>query len=214
MTEIDLMVFDFDGTLVRTGKDIIGAVNHTLAALDIPVREEDDIRRYIGDGVNKLIERSLGPHHRRLASRALEIFMEYYDEHLLDTTDLYPGVIDTLNHFRHKKKIIVTNKKESFTLKIACGLAIDHYFEDISGRDSADFAKPDNRLLLPFLDKFGAGKNRTIVVGDGVNDVMLAKNSGVLSCAFLNGLTDREELLRLDPDYCCEDMGELPALFR
>lgn len=214
MTDIDLMVFDFDGTLVQTAQDIAGAVNYAMGALGVPPLEEEVIRGYIGDGVHKLIERVLGPERRRLHAQALDLFREYYDEHLLDTTVLYPGVSEMLEHFRDTKKIIVTNKMESFTLKIARGLAIDGCFDAIIGRDSGGPVKPDQRLLEPLLSRFAAPREGTVVIGDGVNDLLLAKNTGVLSCAFLGGLTDRRLLLSLRPDYCCEDMGSLKALFR
>lgn len=214
MTDIDLMVFDFDGTLVQTGRDIAGAVNYAMGALGLPPRDEEAIRGYIGDGVLKLIERALGPERGHLHARALDLFREYYDEHLLDTTALYPGVPEMLEYFRETKKIIVTNKMESFTLKIARGLAIDECFDAIIGRDSGGPVKPDKGVLEPFLEGFAVPNDRTVVIGDGVNDLLLAKNSGVLSCAFLGGLTDRKVLLSLRPDYCCEAMGDLKTLFR
>ncbi len=214
MTDIDLMVFDLDGTLIQSGGDLARAVNYALEELEAPLRDEEEIRRFIGDGVAKLIERALGPGREELIPRALELFTEYYAEHLLDTTTLYPGVSETLDYFGKTRKIIITNKTEAFTLKIVRGLAVEHHFEAILGRDSAPQAKPDPRLLIPWLGKFEARPDRTVVVGDGVNDVNFAKNAGVLSCALLNGLTDREELLVLEPDYCCENIGELQGLFR
>ena len=214
MIDIDLMVFDFDGTLIQSGRDLARAVNHALETLDVPLRNEEEIRSFIGDGVATLIERALGPDRRDMNPRALGLFMEYYEEHLLDTTTLYPEVPETLDYFDATKKMIITNKTEAFTLKIARALDIEHCFDAILGRDSAPHAKPDHRLLLPWLEKYGARPDRTVVVGDGVNDVNFAKNAGVLSCAFLNGLTGREELLVLEPDYCCEHLGELRRLFR
>ncbi|MCK9229897.1 MAG: HAD-IA family hydrolase [Syntrophales bacterium] len=214
MIDVDFMVFDFDGTLVQTAQDIAAALNHALTALGAPRLDDEAVRRYVGDGLHKLIERALGPERETLHARALDLFMEYYDEHLLDTTVLYPGVMEMLEHFRDTRKIIVTNKMESFTLKIARGLAIDGFFDAIIGRDSGGPVKPDQRLLQPFLQRFALSKDRTVVIGDGVNDLLLAKNTGVLSCAFLAGLTDRMVLLSLRPDYCCEDMGDVRALFR
>ncbi len=214
MTEIDLMVFDFDGTLVSSGRDLAAAVNHALAETGLPVRREEEIRGFIGDGIGTLVERALGQEHAALAPQVLEIFSAYYWEHLLDTTNLHPGVRRMLEHFRGTRKIIVTNKRKAYTLKIAKGLNIEEYFEEIVCKDSEPYAKPDERLLAPRLAEYSVDRKRTVVVGDGVNDVMLAKNTGVLSCAFLNGLTDREGLIALQPDYLCESMDELPALFQ
>jgi phosphoglycolate phosphatase-like HAD superfamily hydrolase len=68
-------------------------------------------------------------------------------------------------------------------------------------------------LFIPLLERVHAVYNDTVVVGDGVNDIMLAKNAGVLSCALLNGLTRRDILLALDPDYACEGLRELIKIF-
>ncbi len=213
MKKIDLMIFDFDGTLVYSGNDLVNSVNHTLKQLGIPLLDRKTIIGFVGDGVARLIERSLDDKHSELFDQAMEIFKAHYAEHLLDTTGLYPGVTDVLEHFRDRKKVIVTNKLYGFTLKIAEALGIDGYFEDIIGLDSFPRRKPDPGLLIPLLERYGVDKRKTVVIGDGVNDILFAKNTGTLSCALLNGLGDRDKLLSLDPDYSCEDISELKELF-
>lgn len=213
MQGIDLMVFDFDGTLVRSGKDLAASVNHTLKKLGLSVLPEDHIIGYIGDGVNKLIARSLGDAFPGKFDEALSIFMDYYEEHLLDTTDLYPGVIEVLEHFKSKKKVIITNKLYTFTLKMTDELNITGFFDEIIGMDSREFNKPDARLILPIIKKSRTEVRRTVVIGDGDNDVLLAKNAGTISCALLNGLGSREKLLALQPDYQCEDIRILTEVF-
>lgn len=213
MKEISLMIFDFDGTLIDSGDDLANSINYTLKQLDIPPLGRGKIVGFIGDGVVRLLERSLGDEYRERLDDALSIFRGYYAEHLLDTTDLYPGVLRVLEHFKDKKKVIVTNKLYGYTVEIVDKLGITGYFESIIGVDSVPVRKPDPALLTPILKTYGAAKKKTVVVGDGVNDVLLAKNTGVLSCALLNGLGDRDKLLRLDPDYCCEDISELQELF-
>jgi len=74
--------------------------------------------------------------------------------------------------------------------------------------------KPDPRLLLTLFEAFGAGPADTLVVGDGVNDILLARNTGARSCAFLNGLGKREDLLRLSPDFTIERMIDLKEIAR
>jgi len=214
MQHIDLMVFDFDGTLVNSGGDIAASINYTLKTLRIPMMEQDEIISYIGDGVHALIERSLGQNSRHLFDDALKIFSDYYADHMMDTTSLCDSVIEVLEHFRRKKKLIVTNKRKYFTAAMTDAFLITHYFDDIIGADSTPYKKPDPRLLIPLIEKLGVENNNTVVIGDGVNDVMLAKNSGVLSCALLNGLTPKDVLASLNPDYACEGLSELTTLFR
>ncbi len=213
MKKVDLIVFDFDGTLVNTGDDLASAVNHTLSVLNIPLLAKETVLKFVGDGVVKLIERSLGNEHHHRFEEAFATFTEYYSEHLLDTTDLYPGVGDVLDYFKDVKKCVVTNKLYSFALKILQGLGIEGYFDDIIGMGSTPYKKPDPQLVYPLLNRYGIEKEKAVVVGDGKNDIILAKESGVASCAFLNGLSEREKLLRYEPDYTCENMAELKEIF-
>lgn len=213
MTEIDLMIFDFDGTLVSSGSDIAASVNHTLTTLGIPVLKKEKIIEFVGDGVEKLIGRSLGDEDKGRFDEAIEIFMSYYSKHMLDTTELYPGALSALSHFQDKKKIILTNKRHIFTSRIAERLKIADYFDEIIGAGNTQYKKPDPRLLPPILKRFKTTPDHAVVIGDGINDILLARNAGVLSCAFLNGLDSRNTLLSLKPDFSCEDISELKKMF-
>jgi phosphoglycolate phosphatase len=214
MKSVDLMVFDFDGTLVSSGGDLCASVNHTLEALGIPKKDHETIVRFIGDGVQKLIEKSLGIDSCHRFDEAMEIFSCHYADHMLDTTCLYDSVIDVLRYFNEKRKVIITNKRKHFTLEMAKYLGLTEYFEEIIGADSTPYKKPDARLLQPLIERYNASPDKTIVIGDGINDILLARNSGVLSCALLNGLTERGTLLSLEPDFSCEPISELMKLFR
>jgi HAD superfamily hydrolase (TIGR01549 family) len=212
MIPVKLMVFDLDGTLADTGADLAGSVNRTLQSLEIPTRPDPEILGFVGDGVRKLMERSLGDAYGERFEEALKRFEEIYAEHLLDQTTLYPGVPQVLSHFGVKEKVLITNKTLDFTLAICSGLGIAGFFKEIIAGDSYEFMKPDPRLLLPLLEKFGAGAAETLVIGDGVNDILLARNTGTLSCAFLNGLGNRDKLLRLGPDFTIEKMIDLKEI--
>lgn len=207
-----LLVFDLDGTLADTGKDLAASVNRTLRSMGIPERPDAEILGFVGDGVRKLLERSLGEEHRERLGEALPRFRDIYAEHLLDRTTLYPGVTDVLHHFGDKPKVLITNKNTDFTLALCRGLGIDARFREIIGGDTKEYMKPDPRLLLPLFDRYGAGPGETLVVGDGVNDILLARNAGARACAFLNGLGRREELLRLNPDFTIERMIDLTQI--
>lgn len=209
---VKLMVFDLDGTLADTGADLAGSVNRTLQALGIPVRQEAEILCFVGDGVRKLIERTLGEPYRDRFAEAIQRFKEIYAAHLLDHTTLYPGVIDVLRHFDGKHKVLITNKNLDFTLTLCNRLGIEGFFQEIIAGDSEGVMKPDPRLLLPLFKRFGAGPGETLVIGDGTNDILLARNAGARSCAFLNGLGNREELLSLQPDFTIERIIDLTAI--
>ncbi len=213
MKNVDLMIFDFDGTLVSTGTDLACAVNYTLQQLGFGFKREEEIISYVGDGVKKLIERALGNDHLHCYPEAIKIFSSYYGEHLLDNAVLCPGAKEILKYFEHKKKVILTNKRYNFTMAISQGLGIDKYFVEIIGDGSFPYKKPDKRLVDNLLEKYGTEKGKTVIIGDGINDITLAKNSGILSCSYLNGLGKREDLLAADADYYCENLWEICSLF-
>jgi len=180
--------------------------------MGLPERSDAEILGFVGDGVRKLLERSLGERHRERLDEALVRFREFYAAHLLDRTTLYPGVQDVLRHFGDKPKVLITNKNTDFTLALCRGLGIDMSFREIIGGDSREFMKPDPRLLMPLYGRYGAEPAETLVVGDGANDVLLARRAGARACAFLNGLGKREELLRLEPDFTIERMIDLKEI--
>lgn len=213
MKEIDLMIFDFDGTLADTGLDLANAVNFTLSQMGFSQKKYQEIIAFIGDGVVELIKRALGKDNIQHLAEALKIFGNHYGEHLLDSTTLYDGVSEVLSHFHQKKKIVMTNKRYEYTVAILRGLNIEKNFVKIIGDGSTPYRKPDRRLIDFLLTEHNSARDRIVIIGDGVNDVKLAKNSGILSCGYLNGLGNREELIKAKADYYCENISEIKSLF-
>ncbi len=206
---VKLMVFDLDGTLADTGEDLAFSVNRTLQDLRLPARPLPEILGFVGDGVHRLLERAMGEANRDRLPEAIERFRVHYAVHLLDRTKLYPGVLETLGHFDDKAKVIITNKTIDFTRILCKGLGIAGFFKEMIGGDSYKFMKPDPRLLAPLFGRFVAGPPETLVIGDGRNDILLARNTGARSCAVLNGIGRREDLLALRPDFSIESMPDL-----
>jgi phosphoglycolate phosphatase len=213
MIKVELLIFDLDGTLADSGHDLVGAVNYALRALGLDALDHNRIISFVGDGVEELIKRALGGENKESYDRAMKIFREYYGDHLLDQTVLYPGVRECLDYFSAKRKVVITNKRQDFAVGIVQGLGIAPFFEDIVGGDVMPYKKPDPRLVEPYLQRFFIPREQTVIVGDGPNDILLAKNAGVWSCACLNGLVHRDNLLKLRPDYTCESLLELRELF-
>lgn len=212
MQEVDLMVFDLDGTLIQSGDDLASAVNHTLQSLGLSRIDPFVIRGFIGDGLQVLVRRALGEKADEYYERAIAIFYSYYSKHLLDHTTLYPEVPSLLGYFKDKLKVIVTNKRQQYTLAITKQLGIDKFFREIIGESSTPYKKPDPRLLDYVMTRWGATPGKTVVIGDGVNDILLARHAGAVSCAFLGGLTERNVLVSLKPDLICETLSDLKTL--
>jgi phosphoglycolate phosphatase len=210
--EVDLMVFDLDGTLIQSGDDLAAAVNYTLLSLGISQIDPSVVKGFIGDGLQMLVRRALGEKADEHYERAIAIFYSYYSEHLFDRTTLYPEVPSLLNHFEDKLKIILTNKRQQYALTITQHFGIDLQFRDIIGEGSTPYKKPDPRLLDYVMTKWGATPRKTVVIGDGMNDILLARGAGAVSCAFLGGLTERNVLISLAPDLTCETLSDLKQL--
>jgi phosphoglycolate phosphatase len=212
MLQVDLLIFDLDGTLIRSGDDLAASVNHMLKALGLPTLAPETVYGFVGDGVEMLIKRALGTAAADNFDRATGLFAAHYSEHMLDQTRLYEDVLPVLDFFGRKTKVIVTNKRRDFALRIIRELGIHSRIAEIFGEESAPFKKPDPRLLQWVMSRWGQTPERTIVIGDGVNDLLLARRAGAWSCAFLNGITARDKLLALSPDLTCESLSDLKTL--
>ncbi len=214
MTKVDLMIFDFDGTIADTGADLVSSVNHTLTSMRLDPKPSKEIIGFIGDGVKILIERSLGEKSKDRLEEALSIFGGYYEKHMMDKTVLYPQVENVLKYFSHKMKVILTNKRYDLTVTLTRALHIDRYFMEIVGVGSTPFQKPDQRVVEYLLEKYNVTPQKAVMIGDGVNDIAVAKNAGILSCACLGGLGNRMKLLAMEADFYCEDLMEINSLFQ
>lgn len=212
MNKVKLMIFDLDGTLIDSIADLAAAVNHTMSQLRLPLLPAERIKAFIGDGFTTLLTRCLGPENLDKLDEALIIINAYYRDHLLKHTVLYPGIEEVLDHFSRLPKAIVTQKTIGFTMEIVEYLKIAHHFDVILGIDSTPYKKPDKRLIAGIMEKYPCDINEAVVIGDGVNDILLAKNSGAISCAFLNGITHRDILLQCNPDLVYENPHELKLL--
>lgn len=211
---LDLILCDLDGTLIDSKGDIAASANHTLRVLGFEDLPAEQIYGFIGDGVRKLLERVLPPDRQGEMEKAWEIFSRHYLAHLLETTVLYPGVPEFLAHFRHKTKIVVTNKPELFALPVLRGLGVLSCFERIVGGESMPLKKPHPDAILALLREKEVGGGRALMIGDGVNDLEAGRRAGVLTCAVTYGLSDRETLAACAPNLLVDDLRELFPLFR
>ena len=141
--------------------------------------------------------------------KAVAAFRKHYDEHLLDTTALFPGIREVLEASRGTVKAVLTNKSENFSRKILAGLGVIDYFDIIWGGDTGPQKKPSPEPIINIAGKTRAELKTTLMIGDGLNDILSARAAGARSCAAGWGYTDNNELLALKPDYFAETPMEL-----
>lgn len=212
--QVDLLIFDFDGTLIDSKYDIAASVNLTLKDLKLPVRSEEEIFTFVGDGVKRLLRLSVGEANLTRYEDALRIFREHYLAHCLDTTKFYPGMDRVFQHFLTLSKALATNKSLEYTMRIVEGLGAKQYFQVIESPQNSSDLKPDPSMILRILSALDIAPERAVLVGDSTNDVRAAQAAGVKACAVGYGYGNREKIAALCPDYFCEKPEDLLALFR
>ena len=200
----DIVVFDLDGTLIDSKKDIADSLNWTLAKLGYDPIPMKTIESFVGNGIMPLIKRSVeAAGHPDRESEALDLFRSRYWERLLDTTRPFPGVLETIGKLHGGYGLaVVSNKMESYTRKILEGLDMDRFFGGlIYGGDSLPVKKPDPAALLQIAEKLNGSPDRMVFVGDSSVDIQTGKNAGAVTVAVSYGYRDTAELLEEKPDY-------------
>jgi phosphoglycolate phosphatase len=208
---MDLLIFDLDGTLIDSKLDLVHSVNATRAHMGLAPLEVDRISSYVGSGAPVLIRRALGPEASDAAvQEALEFFLEYYREHKLDHTKLYPGVRESLDRLRaaDKSLAVLTNKPVAVSRAIIQELGLAGHFFQVYGGNSFDFKKPNPIGVETLVAQSGISRNRTLMVGDSGIDVETARNARVKVCGVTYGFAP-ETLRDPAPDLLVDCMEEL-----
>lgn len=192
------VIFDLDGTLLKTIDDLANATNHALRTLGFPTHGLWIYPNLVGNGVTRLIERAL-PDDARTEKNihdALEAFKEYYDEHCCDTTVPYPGIPELLEDLsaRGVNLAVTSNKYQEAVTKI-----ISHYFpaanfRAILGNIDGFPRKPDPSIVFKALSICPAPKAQTLYVGDSGVDMETARRACVESCGVTWGYRSINEL--------------------
>ena len=181
-----IIVFDLDGTLVNSAPDLCYALNKTLEEINIPLITLQEVMGYLGDGALELIKRGISKHHNidNYDLEKLRIrFLDIYDDCLLDKTDFYENVLETLEKLKKMNftLAICSNKPELLVKRIIKGLNAIDFIGAITGGDTYEFRKPDSRHLERTILEAGRKVDQAIMVGDSENDIKCANSINVPS---------------------------------
>jgi phosphoglycolate phosphatase len=211
---MDLVIFDLDGTLIDSKLDLAHAVNATRDMMGMPPLDHEIIFTYVGNGAPVLIRRAIGSEasEEQLQS-ALDFFLAYYRDHMLDYTVLYPGVKETLDALRSdgKKMAILTNKPVRISEAIVQGIGIGQHFSQVYGGNSFEQKKPHPVGVARLLTETATDRSLALMVGDSAVDIQTARNAGIASCGVTYGFQP-ESLITDPPDYLIDRMEQLLQL--
>jgi phosphoglycolate phosphatase len=179
----DALVFDLDGTLIDSRRDITTAINRMRADLGLPPLALEQVIAMVGEGARLLVERALGPGFPpEEIDRALERYLGLYWDVCLETTRPYPGVDVMLAALAARYPLaLLSNKGEALSRRILDGLGLTAHFREILGGDSLPTRKPDPAGLHLLAERLGVPPERLLLVGDTWVDAATARNAG---CAF------------------------------
>jgi len=213
MPIIDALIFDLDGTLVDSKISLLMSINFTLRKLKLKEKSFSEIRPYIGIGLQNLFSKLIEKKNRMLLEEALNIYNNYYSQHAFQYVSLYSQTYQILEHFKEKRKAIVTNRKINSAQAILEKLNISHFFETAIGGDNPLCLKPSACPINKVLKELNLKKEKTVIIGDMATDILAGKNSQVITCAVSSGIGTLEELQETNPDYLVADLLGLKELF-
>jgi phosphoglycolate phosphatase len=212
-----VVVFDFDGTLADTWRDLQTALNRTLADTGLPPVEGPQVRAWIGDGALKLLANALPETERapEILEGHYERFRTHYDRCCLDTTELYPGIAQCLEALSHHQLAVLSNKPARFLDRIIDGLGIKGVFGAVLGGDTLPVRKPDPALIEGVIERLGVRRPAEIwMIGDSAVDVETGRAAGARTIGCGWGLRGREELRAAGVEFLLESPSEIAPTIR
>jgi phosphoglycolate phosphatase len=180
-----LIVFDLDGTLIDSRRDLANATNALLVECGAEPLAEERIGRMVGDGAATLVARAFDASGVTRPPDALERFLAIYSAHLLDHTQPYPDVPEVLDQLANRVNLaVLTNKPLESTRRILDGLSLARYFapDAVIGGDGPFPRKPDPAGLCHLMARSGARPGHTLMVGDSLIDVRTARAAAAPVC--------------------------------
>ncbi len=214
-----MVLIDVDGTLVDSVPDLAYCVDEMMKQLAMPLRGEERVRQWVGNGVERLVRRALinqldGEPDEALFQKALPIFEALYRENTSKRSCLYPGVKEALDFLKTTNVRLgcVTNKAAQFTLPLLKDLGISDYFELVVCGDTLPKKKPDPLPLLHAAEKLGATPAESLMLGDSQSDVKAARAAGFNIVCMSYGYNHGEDIRNYNPDAVVDSMAEVKSV--
>lgn len=210
----DCLVFDLDGTLTDSAGDITRVVDRTFAEIGRRALDVSEIRGMVGDGTMRMLRAALAATGGEPADGTVKLihdrFLEIYFEEAARPSVAYDGVVETLAALKAAgyRLGVCTNKPERITARVLDVMGFSPYLDAFAGGDTLEVRKPDGRHLAWVVDRLGGG--RTVMIGDGGNDVLAARAAGAASILMSYGYP-KGSVHDLGADIVLDSFSDLPA---
>lgn len=210
------VLIDLDGTLIDSVPDLAYCVDEMMKQLDMPVRGEDAVRNWVGNGVERLTERALinsveGMPDKELMDKAYPIFLDLYKDNTSQRSCVYEGVVEGIEWMKAQgyRVACVTNKAEAFTVPLLKDKGLYDYFEVVVSGDTCAEKKPHPMPLLHAAKQLGVEPENALMIGDSKSDVKAARAAGFHIFCMTYGYNHGEDIRDYDPDVVMDSFVEL-----
>lgn len=208
-----LIIFDLDGTLIDSSRDLAISTNATRAHFNLPPLDQHVINSYVGNGAPVLVRKAMEDADDQTVTIALAYFLRYYRMHSLEHTRLYQGIREVVDQLSARGHLlaVLTNKPVKISSDILAALDISQRFCCIYGGDSLPNKKPQPDGILRIVKENGVSLPQTLMVGDSKVDIETARNAGVRSCGVGWGFQP-ETFREAQPDFLIDQPDALIPL--
>lgn len=213
---IKLIIFDLDGTLINSLDDLAISANHVLHEKGYPEHELSAYRRFVGNGIAKLVERAL-PANARSAANVESVrkeFVAYYSLHKTDFTAPYEGIVPMLNALKERGLLlaVASNKFHAATVELVTHYFGEGFFDFVYGQREGVPPKPDPTVVFDIRKAAHVEQSETLYVGDSGVDMRTASNADVCSVGVTWGFRDRAELLETGACHIVDKPSEILSI--
>ncbi|MBV8864469.1 MAG: HAD-IA family hydrolase [Acidobacteriaceae bacterium] len=206
-----LIIFDLDGTLIDSSRDLALATNATRTHFGLPPLDQGVVNSYVGNGAAVLVRRAVETAlSEEQVAEALSFFLKYYQAHAMDHTRLYPGMRELVEELASTRIQlgVLTNKPEAMSFDILRALGLERHFFRVYGGNTFHEKKPHPAGILRLREEAGVSASATLMVGDSSVDVETARNAGVPSCGVTWGFQPHT-FQAVPPDFLIHEPREL-----
>lgn len=208
-----LLIFDVDGTVWDSERDVFLAFNHTLKTLAGFEITKEEFQKLAGMHLGKMFEKVLPEDKKELANEYEKAYKQYYiDEgHYTDATVLFENVKETIDQFKNKGfyMAVASSKPKRILDKMVAHFELEG-FNYVLGTEESNFKhKPDPEIINYIMNQLNVSKEDSVIIGDSKSDILAGKNADIDTIAVTYGYDKPENLINLNPTYVIDNFDEL-----